>query len=264
MLRRIRVGPVIVAVTVVSGSLSSRINAQAPLTFDVASVKERQEFARAQYFVRRQSGQLLVVALPARNLVNLAYPTSDHVAGGPDWFGVTQFEIDARFDPKVLREHKWSLAEEGPWGVPPPVAEMMRALLAHRFKLKVHFADRDVPIRALVAARKDGRPGADLRPTMADCSGPLQFPPKCGVKIVGANAEGTGATIADLIGVLTTASPADPPIRDFTGLDGRFDFIVSLGGAIGALEKRFGLKLESRKGRERTVVVDYIERPSAN
>ena len=98
------------------------------------------------------------------------------------------------------------------------------------------------------------------------CSGrPERFPPKCGVKIVGGTAEGTGAALSDVVALLNNYNAAGRPVKDFTGLEGRFDFSVPLNGlAASALPKRFGLKLESRLGRERTVVVDNIERPSPN
>jgi uncharacterized protein (TIGR03435 family) len=52
---------------------------------------------------------------------------------------------------------------------------MLRRLLAERFRLAAHNETRELPIYALVMARKDGRMGPRLRRTDADCA--LAGPP---------------------------------------------------------------------------------------
>ena len=49
------------------------------------------------------------------------------------------------------------------------LAQMMREMLAERFKLVAHVEKRERPVFALMRANADGRPGPSLRPT-TDCS----------------------------------------------------------------------------------------------
>jgi len=266
----------VVSGVVVTWVLMSTGIAQRQLEFDVASVKERPEPGRPSYDLRRlQTGRLIVNSLPASNLLELAYDIVDRerIIGGPTWIDKLTFDVEATFDPVVLSLQSSSVRAGLPTLVPKPVAEMMQSLLAERFKLKSHFETRDAPIYALVVASKDGRLGPDLRRSAVDCSQQEQNVPSCG-KL--SNREGqvvaTGVTIAELIGVLEWRQENDRPIRDFTGLDGRFDFTFALKPQTGSesvsifslVPARFGLKLEPRRAPERVLVIDRMERPSPN
>ena len=48
--------------------------------------------------------------------------------------------------------------------------QLLRSLLADRFKLKTHTESRELPLYDLVLARSDGRLGPDLRPSKSECS----------------------------------------------------------------------------------------------
>jgi uncharacterized protein (TIGR03435 family) len=48
--------------------------------------------------------------------------------------------------------------------------QLLRSLLADRFKLKTHTESRELPLYDLVLARSDGRLGPDLKPSTSDCS----------------------------------------------------------------------------------------------
>ena len=49
---------------------------------------------------------------------------------------------------------------------------MVRALLADRFKLKMHTESREQSVFALVLARSDGKIGGQLRKSEAACTAP--------------------------------------------------------------------------------------------
>ena len=53
---------------------------------------------------------------------------------------------------------------------------MLRAMLAERFNLAVHFEKREQPVFDLVLARRDGRLGPRLKPIDTDCSRILSEP----------------------------------------------------------------------------------------
>lgn len=128
---------------------------------------------------------------------------------------------------------------------------MMQSLLADRFKLKVHFETKDVPVFALILVKpgtlgpkllphEQGPPYPDsYTPASAPPSGALSlkdvFPPKCdtqearardGVYQVGGK-DSTMPSLANLIYVLGfRAGEVDKPVVDRTGLNGKFDYAI--------------------------------------
>ena len=87
-----------------------------------------------------------------RELVTYAYGVDMaraglQIAGGPDWMDRDRFDIDAR----------------APGGAATP-SEMVRALLAERFKLQARRETREVPTYDLVTDRRDARLGRPTSP----------------------------------------------------------------------------------------------------
>jgi uncharacterized protein (TIGR03435 family) len=174
---------------------------------------------------------------------------------------------------------------------------MMQALLADRFKLAVHFERREAAVSALTLVNP-GKTGPKLRP---HAEGPAcseftvafvppnantrgVFPPVCETtqtrrtdngRLIGSR-NATMAQLADAIYIFgSIAEEVDKPVVDRTGLDGRFDFILDVGGFrmgpsdqdssfISAMRQQLGLKLVSTKGAIRPLVIDHVERPSEN
>jgi uncharacterized protein (TIGR03435 family) len=73
------------------------------------------------------------------------------------------------------------------------------------------------------------------------------------------------------------AASADRPVLDQTGLTGSYDYALEYArdpsAAVGdtaapslftAIQEQLGLKLESRKGMIEVLVIDHVEKPSAN
>ena len=170
---------------------------------------------------------------------------------------------------------------------------MLRTLLADRFKLRVHTVSREMPVFALVLARKDGALGPGLRRSDKDCAafstavlkaeqagvGPLRVN-GCDYRAGGGPAGITiHATIAlDAAALMMSRSrDIDRPIVNRTGLDGTFDLDLqfaerqtSAPGALAAdrpsiftaVQEQLGLKLESQRAPMDVVVSDAVERPS--
>jgi uncharacterized protein (TIGR03435 family) len=167
---------------------------------------------------------------------------------------------------------------------------MLQALLEDRFKLKIHRESKEMPVYALVLANgghriqhtKEGgcTPGdPDDRPAPVVPGQPLP----CGY--VGAGEKGgveaVGAPITSLFPILS--SELRRPIIDQTGLSGLFDYhfdvdpgppnsspqiddpayMDTLDTVASALEK-LGLKIQPAKGMAEYIVIDHVERPSAN
>jgi bla regulator protein blaR1 len=133
---------------------------------------------------------------------------------------------------------------------------MMQSLLADRFKLRVHFETREVPVFALTLV-KPGKVGPKLRPhsegppcpdsfemdkPFTPLSPPTKagvvFPTQCGTsaQILGVS-EGTwigsrNTTMellaSDIYGLGSLSGEVDKPVVDRTELKGGFDFILEL------------------------------------
>ena len=140
---------------------------------------------------------------------------------------------------------------------------MLRAMLADRFKLAVHYDDLDQPVYDLVVARKDGRLGPAIKPSDADCVaaaaersanaagrgadtggriGPFDGigrrgggarsgradrnapPPPCSLRMTGDRIEGD-ATMAVLARVLR--APSGRFVIDKTGLAGSYRILLT-------------------------------------
>jgi bla regulator protein blaR1 len=128
---------------------------------------------------------------------------------------------------------------------------MMQALLAERFKLRLHFEIKEVPVLALTLVNP-GKLGPKLRPhsegppcpdsfEMITPSAPIPapkpgvaWPPQCGTTEQMATREGTWLGSRNTtIGLLASAiyNPQfglDKAVVDQTALKGRFDFILEL------------------------------------
>jgi uncharacterized protein (TIGR03435 family) len=139
----------------------------------------------------------------------------------------------------------------------------VQSLLAERFKLVSHRESRVTSVYTLVV----GKDGAKLR--KADENSTVNQ-----VKVNGVPAYGgeKGWPISQLADFLSRGFPGTP-IIDKTGLEDRyafeFDFTVEPGTPPGdtmaaAVERKLGLKLESRKEPLDYIVVDRLERPTGN
>jgi len=82
-----------------------------------------------------------------KQLIAYGYKLRDYEVEGPDWLATDRIEISAKL-PEGATEND--------------VPEMMRALLADRFKLQAHKETKDVPVLALLPA-KSGLKLADSR-----------------------------------------------------------------------------------------------------
>ena len=146
--------------------------------FEVATLRPSTSGNAGWRLQPQPGGRLTGTNVPAAALIRFAYNLPDfQISGGPGWLASDRFDIEAK--------------AEGD----PPIDQkrlMLRTLLAERFKLTVHTETRELPIYVLMMARSDGKPGAQLRRTEADCAreavslddwagvGPATGTPRCG------------------------------------------------------------------------------------
>jgi uncharacterized protein (TIGR03435 family) len=229
-------------------------HAQDRLKFEVASVKVNTSGSQTGFGMNTTpEGRLSAHNYTVWNLIREAYHLRElQVSGGPGWIQTEGFDVEARAASPVSRDK---------------VNEMLRMLLAERFRLKVHTESRNLPAYALVVANS----GSKLkRATATDrlpktLLGQLDMP-RMSMLSLGEYLE------FDL----------DRPVIDRTGLTG--DFAIRLEWArerdrtaagdapldqsrpsiFAALQEQLGLKLESLKAPVDVLVIDGVEHPSAN
>ena len=194
---------------------------------------------------------LLMQDVTVATCIKWAYHVQDSQIAGPDWVRSDHFDITAKTDGPVPREQ---------------MKLMMKSLLAERFHLSFHSESRVLKAYALVPARG----GAKLKPAAVDADYRIEN------SAIGFIAKSTTLPeFADYI-----ADPVRAPVVDETGLAGKYDFSVDftpylpadadtvrpdvISVMMIAFEGELGLKLEPRKVSVKVLVIDHIEKPSAN
>jgi uncharacterized protein (TIGR03435 family) len=274
----------IVTVTfVVAAGIVSLLDAQeapAPLpvsaTFEVTSVK-RVTDSSAQIGARSISGGRLSAVFTVRTLVQLAYGYPEtlrdaQLVGGPSWIDTDRFEINATFDGPI------AIAPNSP---PVRLLAMERALLADRFKLKVHQETKQLPVFDLVRSRADGRLGPGLVKSDGSClplpssAAPIaDLTPYCGVKrsVPGAMTA-KGIALSRFALLISFLPDVQRIVRDRTGLTDSYDLdiVFARDAAVDtqgpppimtALKEQLGLELKPATGPVSVIVIDSVERPS--
>jgi uncharacterized protein (TIGR03435 family) len=239
--------------------LSFAASAQQP-AFEVASIR------LSSY----QGGPLRVTArvdadgidfsnVTPRLCIQRAYGVKPYQLTGPDWINSERYMIVAKSAGAVPQDK---------------ILVMLQTLLTERFKLAIHREAKEMPVYALVVSKS----GSKLKE--ATDGGATQIGGD-GDEIVFER-----ASMQTLAGTL--ARSVNRPVIDATGLKGLYNFRLAwaddnspnpngpVAGASGAsdpadapsvftaLQERLGLKLESRKAPVDALVIDHIERPSAN
>jgi uncharacterized protein (TIGR03435 family) len=156
----------------------------------------------------------------------------------------------------------------GKAGVPSPEGQlriMLQTLLADRFKLVAHRESREMPVYALKLEKN----GPKFHESVGDGDTNVQATSKL-------NRRWTGTKMTQFVDTLAEAMQA--PVVDQTGLTGRYDFSLDLTPylppdgqrpdigvmMLTALREQLGLKLESRRSTVDVLIVDHIEKPTAN
>jgi uncharacterized protein (TIGR03435 family) len=217
----------------------------------IAGFQLSTEAGEAGGSIARQGNQIIIRNRTLGDIILNAYRLQRYqLAGGPDWINTTRFDI-------VAKE---------PDGVPGN-PRMMQALLADRFKLRLHSETRQIPVFALVVLRTDRRLGPQLQETGPDS-------PRSGNAVRG-RIRFRAYSSADLANNLTNW--AGRQVVDRTGLTGRrYDGELSwtpddapagvadpnAPSLVTAVEEQLGLKLQPTTGPVDVLVIDSVERPT--
>jgi uncharacterized protein (TIGR03435 family) len=280
----------LIAMACMVALLTQSASPLAQMSFDVISIRPTPENTRnARRFIALPGGRFSGSRIPLAMIVDFVYRfPQERVFGLPQWAHAEFFEIEAR----------------GTWESPPTIDELKRMLgqmLADRFALRVHTEKRESDVFALVLARGRRTTGPSIRPADGRCEAraaakeeiPLPtFPapgrrPDCGIAVRVVNGVrqlrlGSG-TIASLISQTQAKAVLGRDVVDRSGLSGLFDIeldyvpeqplladpretkaAVAGPSLAEAMRDQLGLAFERTKALVEVLVVDRVQRPTAN
>jgi uncharacterized protein (TIGR03435 family) len=264
--------------------------AQTPSAFEVTSVKPNTS-GTLGIMIRTPPGRFIATNVTLRMLIRSAYQNMPdfRMIGGPSWIDTDRFDVDATAG-----------SAAGP-NTAEQLRLMIQSLLEDRFKMKSHMETRELPIYLLVLARRDGKLGDHLKPATNECKeivpppgAPPPPPPPPGGAPQGAQRQcpsmlGMGAISGRQLSIDrladTLAPYANRKIVNQTNLTGLFDLdlhwlpdllpFVPIGAPppptdsdapplMTALQEQLGLKLDASRGPVEVLVIDSVEKPSAD
>ncbi len=250
---------VLAAAIVSAVSLWAQAPIPVPTAFDVASIREHPGPLRVGAELTISGTLVSMEGYNIRYLVQEAYGLKGYQLSFASLPRPHRDDLDYVFYDVVARAPGEGVLPKDEF------REMLKTLLAERFKLAVHRETKDLPVYALVLDQK----GLKLKEnkTAAKCE-TLGSPAPNGQKFAA-----TGCSMSVLVGQLANYIN-DRPVVDKTGLTGAYDFIflatpdyktprpddISPFTAI----RELGLKLEKQQAPIEMVVVDHVEKPTEN
>ena len=239
--------------------------ADAKPKFDVVTIKPSDPTRPGKLFTVR-GRHVMTINTNMNDLVTFAYGLHPkQLIGAPDWFATEKFDLD---------------------GVPDvegrPSAAQLRLLvqdaLVQRFGFKFHRDEKELPAYALTVAKG----GPKMTVTSNEPGDPRNFLFRGLGQLLVSN-----STMRDFCDGMQGAV-MDKPVVDQTGLTERYDFqlkwtpdqsqFAQMGMNIPAatddpnappslytaIQEQIGLKLEATKASVQVLVIDHVEKPSAN
>lgn len=254
--------------------------ATAPLSFEVATVKRVDPKNPPPPSVMISGDRFQATGMTLKQLIKVAYDLNygadRQVSGGPAWTGSDRFDVDARVDATLAhRLPQLSSDERGR-----ELREMLRTLLADRFKLQIHHETAELSIYELVTAKT----GSKLLPSSAQLTSGSDENgrPRSWIRFAGKGVlEGNAADMSTLVTALTMQPEIGGRlVVDKTGLTGKYDFTLKWTPDMGqgadppaadagpslftALQDELGLRLESAKAPVDVIAIDRVELPTVD
>lgn len=242
--------------------------ADADPSFDVATIKPNNSGAAQIQQLTINGRQFRVRNGSLGDLIGFAFNVQEkQIINAPDWLDKDRYDIEGTPDTEGAPNDK-------------QVRGMLRKLLVERFGIKFHNDKKEMAAFVLTVAKG----GPKLTPTEA--KGPLPgmgFGPGAG----GLSLRARNASMDDLCTFLQ-GLVLDRPVVNQTALSGKYDIVMTFTpddsqfsghppqlpksadnaepapSLFEAMQQTLGLKLSSEKAQVQVVVLDHVEKPSAN
>jgi uncharacterized protein (TIGR03435 family) len=284
--RWIALAALVFAVGIFHAASSRAQSAATSSAFDVASIKPNQSTDFRLQMESLPGGTLRVMNFPLKLIIIKAYglplQSSQRLSGGPDWINSEKYDIEAKAPPGAVPVELSGKSRSD------RLMLMLQTLLADRFKLTVHRETKQMTVYALVASKNGPRvqrAKIDEKdcPESSNLVAPAPGSDYCHAFFggQGRGIHGKTVTMSDLATWLENST--DHPVLDKTGYKALFDIDTEGWGSMNSppgpatpeaaldgpqslpsvLDKA-GLKLEATKGAVEVIVIDHVERPSAN
>ena len=240
--------------------------ANADPSFEVVTIKPSKPDDQRKAFVVN-GNQFHIINQPLTQIISFAYDVqAKQVIGLPDWAESDKFDIDGKPDGEGAPSGKqWKI--------------MIQKMLVDRFKFTFHKDKKELSVYVLSVSKT----GQKMTKNDSDPNGlpSLFFRGRLGDLGV------RNARMSDFTGLMQSAV-LDRPVLDQTGLTGRFDFTLNwtpddsqfagMGARVPppteaadappnlytAIQEQIGLKLDATRAPADVMVIDHVEKPSAN
>jgi uncharacterized protein (TIGR03435 family) len=223
-------------------------------SFEAASIKVSPPLGGQNSFVgmKLDPGHLLIANFGLEAILTRAYGiTGDQIVGVPAEFRYPlAYEIRATYPADTPKEQ---------------VSVMLQNLLAERFKLVVHREMRVAPVYALVVAKGGPKLTTSNESTMSAKN------PRRG------HIEYKKVTMEWFASVFRASSWTDRPVLNQTELSGEYDLVLdwtpddlasndpaAAPSLFTAIQQQLGLKLEPQTAPREFLIIDHVEKPTAN
>jgi uncharacterized protein (TIGR03435 family) len=225
--------------------------------WEVATVRPSDPNDTNGQHIRLRGRHVMLLDHTVEDILLIGYGVQkSQVVGEPDWVKTEKWDVDGVPD------------VEGEPGMS-QLREMMQKILKERFGIKLHREQRVMPVFAMTVAKG----GPKMTPNTSDPNGWMD---QQNSAANGRDVENLkNASMPDLAEILQFR--VSRPVVDQTGLKGRYDFklqwtidetratdVDAPPGLFTAIQEQIGLKLEAVKAPADVLVIDHVERPSAN
>jgi uncharacterized protein (TIGR03435 family) len=268
---------VIAVLAIFSPALVSATAAQTATSsfeaFDVATIKlAAPEDLHAGRYIRMQSAHRFQAKnYTAKGLIAAAYDLNPKmISGGPVWQGEDRYDVVAA----TPGESRPSYDDQ---------MRMLRKLLNDRFNLRFHRGRQEFAVYSITVAKGGPKLNSSTAPPDEPYNVTSTLFPAASGGIDHARLPARNITIGQFASVLQRAI-LDRPVVDNSGLTGRYDFDLEwtpdesqFGGQLppgppdsgkpglfAALAQQVGLRIEATRSTIETLIIDRLDRPSAN
>ncbi len=245
--------------------------------FEVATVKPNKSGESGASLGPRPGGRLHGTNQTARNLIRGAFNLQPYqMIGGPDWMDSDRFDI-------VAKAADADLDAKGMLVAPQEYMLRLQSLLEDRFQMATHWETRELPVYSLVVANA-GTLGPKLKAHTGDCDRARNAGPpspespavNCGLRVNMSATSGkmTGVGISLEAFARNLSSGTGRYVVDKTSLTGSFDLDLEFTpdqspetsgpSLFTAMQEQLGLKLEAQRAPVEVLVIDRLERPTAD